>query len=36
MKGAPAPARLSAAVKQPGVAARLWEVSEQLAGVRFG
>ena len=36
MKGAPKPARLAPAVKQPGVAARLWEVSEQLAGVRFG
>jgi NAD(P)-dependent dehydrogenase (short-subunit alcohol dehydrogenase family) len=36
MKGAPKPARLSSAVKQPGVAARLWEISEQLAGVRFG
>jgi len=35
MKGAPAPARLATTVKQPAVAARLWEVSEQLAGLRF-
>jgi len=36
MKGAPKAARLASTVKQPQVAARLWEVSEQLAGVRFG
>lgn len=36
MKGAPAPARLAAAVQQPQLAARLWAVSEELAGVRFG
>jgi len=35
LKGAPAPARISAKARNTAVAARLWEVSEQLTGVAF-
>jgi NAD(P)-dependent dehydrogenase (short-subunit alcohol dehydrogenase family) len=35
VRGAPAPARLSAAATDRAAAARLWEVSEALTGVRF-
>jgi NAD(P)-dependent dehydrogenase (short-subunit alcohol dehydrogenase family) len=35
LKGAPAPARISAKARDTAVAARLWEVSEQLTGVAF-
>jgi hypothetical protein len=33
--GPPGPARSSAASRNAGVAKRLWDVSEQLTGVRF-
>ena len=36
MKGPPAPARVSSAAKDEAVARRLWSVSEELTGVRFG
>jgi len=36
MKGDPAPARVSANAADPAAAARLWEESERLCGVRFG
>ncbi|MFZ0872855.1 MAG: SDR family oxidoreductase [Rhodanobacter sp.] len=35
LKGAPAPARIFAKARDMAVAARLWEVSEQLTGVAF-
>ncbi len=35
MKGAPAPARLPGKAKDDATAKRLWEVSEQLTGVRY-
>jgi hypothetical protein len=35
LKGAPAPARIFAKARDKAVAARLWEVSEQLTGVAF-
>ena len=35
MKGAPKRAWIVPSAKQPGVAARLWEISEQLTGVRL-
>ncbi len=36
MKGDPAPAQVSAAASDPVAAARLWDESERLCGVRFG
>ncbi len=36
MRGAPAPARVSAAASDAAAAARLWDESERLCGVRFG
>jgi NAD(P)-dependent dehydrogenase (short-subunit alcohol dehydrogenase family) len=36
MKGPPVPARVSKAARDAATAARLWSVSEELTGVRFG
>jgi NAD(P)-dependent dehydrogenase (short-subunit alcohol dehydrogenase family) len=36
VRGSPAPARLSAAATDAKAAARLWRVSEELTGVRYG